>query len=77
MALKILVSAGEASGDLYAASLVTELRRSLPEALFFGCAGPRMRAAGVRPVVDAASLSVVGLVEVLAHIPVFTVSTGK
>ncbi|HSW48549.1 MAG TPA: hypothetical protein VLH09_00160, partial [Bryobacteraceae bacterium] len=67
--LKILVSAGEASGDLYAASLVAELRRRLPGADFFGCAGPRMRAAGVRQVVDAASLSVVGLVEVVKHIP--------
>ena len=69
MAPKILVSAGEASGDLYAACLVRELGRSLPGAQFFGCAGPRMRAAGVRTVVDAASLSVVGLVEVLGHIP--------
>ncbi len=69
MAPKILVSAGEASGDLYAASLVRELSLSLPGARFFGCAGPRMRAAGVREVVDAASLAVVGLAEVLAHIP--------
>ena len=69
MAPKILVSAGEASGDLYAACLVGELARSLPGAQFFGCAGPRMRAAGVRTVVDAASLSVVGLVEVLGHLP--------
>ena len=66
---KILVSAGEASGDLYAAQLVGCLRHDLPDAEFFGCAGPRMRAAGVRPVVDAARLSVVGLLEVVAHIP--------
>jgi lipid-A-disaccharide synthase len=66
---KILVSAGEASGDLYAAKLVECLRRELPDAEFFGCAGPRMRAAGVRAVVDAARLSVVGLLEVVAHIP--------
>ena len=44
---KILVSAGEASGDLYASQLVTALRRIYPDADFFGCAGPRMRAAGV------------------------------
>lgn len=66
---KILVSAGEASGDLYAAQLVEQLRRDLPDAGFFGCAGLRMRAAGVRPVVDAASLAVVGLLEVVRHIP--------
>ncbi len=69
MDLKILVSAGESSGDLYAASLVEALRERLPEVEFFGCAGPRMQQAGVRPVVDAASLSVVGLFEVLTHIP--------
>jgi lipid-A-disaccharide synthase len=66
---KILVSAGEASGDLYAALLVEELRRLWPDAAFFGCTGPRWRAAGVQTVVDAASLAVVGLVEVIAHIP--------
>jgi len=66
---KILVSAGEASGDLYAALVVEELRRSQPGAEFFGCTGPRLRAAGVRTVVDAASLAVVGLVEVVGHIP--------
>jgi lipid-A-disaccharide synthase len=65
----ILVSAGEASGDLYASALVTALRRIHPEVAFFGCTGERMRAAGVETVVDAASLSVVGLVEVVKHIP--------
>jgi lipid-A-disaccharide synthase len=66
---KILVSAGEASGDLYAALLVEELRRAWPDAAFFGCTGPRLRAAGVQTAVDAASLAVVGLLEVIAHIP--------
>ncbi|QOY84997.1 lipid-A-disaccharide synthase [Paludibaculum fermentans] len=69
MSLKILVSAGEASGDRYAAGVVAALRRQRPDADFFGCTGLEMRAAGVRTVVDAASLSVVGLVEVLHHIP--------
>ena len=66
---KILVSAGEASGDLYASLVVDELRRRIPDAEFFGCTGPRLRAAGVETVVDAASLAVVGLVEVISHIP--------
>jgi len=66
---RILVSAGEASGDHYAAGVVTHLRRLLPGVEFFGCTGAEMRAAGVRTVVDSASLSVVGLVEVLRHIP--------
>ncbi|HYZ86953.1 MAG TPA: lipid-A-disaccharide synthase [Bryobacteraceae bacterium] len=66
---KILVSAGEASGDLYASELIRALRGRYPDAEFFGCTGPRMRAQGVRTVVDSASLAVVGLVEVIAHIP--------
>ena len=69
MALKILVSAGEASGDRYAAELVAELRQRIPDAEFFGSAGPHMRDAGVEPVIRSESLSVVGLVEVLRHIP--------
>jgi lipid-A-disaccharide synthase len=66
---KILVSAGEASGDLYASLVVEELRRIYPDAEFFGCTGPLLRKAGVRTLVDAASLAVVGLLEVVAHIP--------
>jgi lipid-A-disaccharide synthase len=69
MPLKILVSAGEASGDLYASELVKALARRWPTAEFFGCAGPRMQRAGVRPVIDAHKLAVVGLVEVVRHIP--------
>jgi lipid-A-disaccharide synthase len=69
VAPKVLISAGEPSGDLYAAGLVDALRRRRPDLQFFGCAGPRMQKAGVRAVVDAHSLAVVGLVEVLAHIP--------
>ena len=66
---KILISAGEPSGDRYAAALVESLRRRHPTLEFFGCAQPRMLAAGVRPVMDAAKLHVVGLFEVITHIP--------
>jgi lipid-A-disaccharide synthase len=66
---KILISAGEASGDLYASLVAEEMRRAWPDAEFFGCTGPNLRAAGVRTVVDAASLAVVGLLEVISHIP--------
>jgi lipid-A-disaccharide synthase len=65
----LLVSAGEASGERYAAALVRALRTAHPELSFFGCAGPDMRAAGVEAVVESEALSVVGLVEVLHHIP--------
>ena len=49
--------------------LVEELRRMWPDTRFFGCAGPRMRAAGVEAVIEAESLAVVGLVEVVSHLP--------
>lgn len=62
---RIFISAGEASGDLYASRVVA----AMPEVEFFGCAGPRMQAEGVRAVVDSRSIAVVGIVEVLAHIP--------
>jgi lipid-A-disaccharide synthase len=62
---RIFISAGEASGDLYASRVV----RAMPGVEFFGCAGPRMQAEGVRAVVDSRSIAVVGIVEVLAHIP--------
>lgn len=67
--MRVLISAGEASGDLYASRVVEALRARHPDAGFFGCAGPRMQAAGVRAIVDARSLAVVGIVEVIAHLP--------
>ncbi len=67
--MRILVSAGEASGDRYAAGVVSALKRALPDAHFFGCGGPRMRQAGVQAVVRTEDLAVVGLFEVLRHVP--------
>jgi lipid-A-disaccharide synthase len=69
VARKILISAGEASGDFYAAGLIEALRRRRADLDFFGCAQPRMRALGVRQAMDAEKLGVVGLVEVLSHLP--------
>jgi lipid-A-disaccharide synthase len=69
MPLDILISAGEASGDYYAAELLKHLRARLPEATFFGCAGPQLRAAGVEAVVRTEDLAVVGLIEVVQHLP--------
>jgi lipid-A-disaccharide synthase len=67
--VEFLVSAGEASGDMYAAGVVERLRSYFPSAQFYGCAGPQLQALGVKPVIDAANLSVVGLAEVVAHLP--------
>jgi len=65
----ILISAGEPSGDHYAGELARLLRARWPECVFFGCAGPKMRAAGVDAVVRTEDLSVVGLLEVVEHLP--------
>lgn len=69
MPRKILISATESSGDLAASGLVQALRRVWPDADFFGCAGPRMRAEGVRAVICMEALNVVGLIEVVPHLP--------
>jgi lipid-A-disaccharide synthase len=65
----ILISAGEASGDYYAALLLTELRRRWPATDFFGCAGAQLRAAGLREIIRAEDLAVVGIAEVVGHLP--------
>jgi lipid-A-disaccharide synthase len=67
--MKVFISAGEDSGDQYGAALVSVLQRRWESSVFFGCAGPRLRAAGVHPVVSAERLAVVGLVEVAGHLP--------
>ncbi len=69
MGARLLVSAGEPSGDLYASELVRALRRRNPGMEFFGCPGPRMREAGVEQAADFSKLAVAGLVEVVSHIP--------
>ena len=66
--LFILV-AGEASGDLLGANLIAGLRERFPTAHFAGIGGPRMAAAGMEIWHPADKLSVMGLVEVLAHLP--------
>lgn len=62
-----MIVAGEASGDIYGAQLVTEAARLSPGLRFFGIGGERMREAGVETLVDSADMAVVGLVEVLRH----------
>jgi len=69
----IFISAGEASGEHYGALLATELRRQLsadglPVELT-GMGGPRMAAAGVNCIVRAEDMAVMGLTEVVLHLP--------
>jgi lipid-A-disaccharide synthase len=70
-ATRILVSAGEASGDTYGAQLLHALRRMAPERKLetFGLGGEAMRAAGFEAVVHARDVAVAGLAEVVKHLP--------
>ena len=67
--LHIALLAGEASGDLLGAPLLQALRERLPHARFSGVGGPAMQAAGLHSLIDMERLSVMGLVEVLRHLP--------
>lgn len=71
--IKLMIIAGEASGDAHAASLVAALRTDAAgrEISFFGSAGPRMREAGVESVVDADKFAIVGVPEVVKALPMF------
>ncbi len=66
--IPLLISAGEASGDMYAARLATALQQRMDVALF-GMGGPQMRAAGVEIITDYSEVSVVGITEVLKRLP--------
>ena len=88
--VQVLISAGEASGEMYGAQLIEALRRrasisarvvtglslvptgqspATTQLTFFGAGGERMRAAGCEIIVDAKDLAVVGITEILSHLP--------
>ena len=66
--IPLLLSAGEASGDMYAARLAAALKRRLDVSIF-GMGGPQMRASGVEIIIDYSEVSVVGITEVLKRLP--------
>jgi lipid-A-disaccharide synthase len=65
---KILIIAGEASGDLHGSNLVKALKEQDPSITVYGVGSRRMREAGVTMLADASEISVVGATEVLTHI---------
>ena len=68
--MRLLISAGEASGEMYGAALLEALGRLTPGPVeAFGLGGERMRAAGCDTVVDAKDVAVVGIAEVATHLP--------
>jgi lipid-A-disaccharide synthase len=67
--LRVALVAGEHSGDTLGAALITALRERVPGVSCFGVAGPKMIAAGCEAVAASEELAVMGLAEVLGHLP--------
>jgi lipid-A-disaccharide synthase len=67
--MRFALVAGEASGDILGAALIQALRQRYPQATFYGVAGPRMQAAGCEVLESIDALSVMGLTEVVRHLP--------
>lgn len=65
---QILISAGEASGDMYAARLATALK-ARADVQLFGMGGKHMREAGVELVADCSEVALVGIVEIAKKLP--------
>ena len=66
---RVLVVTGEASGDLLGANMLKAAAQVAPELEFYGIGGPRMKAAGCRILRPASDLAVMGLFEVVKHLP--------
>jgi len=77
LARRIMIVAGEASGDIYGADLAREALKLDPNLHFFGIGGARMREVGIEILVDSADMAVVGLVEVLKHFDVISTAFLK
>jgi lipid-A-disaccharide synthase len=69
LANSIFISAGEASGEAYGAQLIHAARKLGGAVEFFGLGGPKMRAAGCDIAVESHDVAVVGLAEVVRHLP--------
>ena len=66
--MKIMLSAGEASGDLHGEGLARAIRRLRPEAELIGFGGPKMAEAGVRLCADMREYSIMGVWEVIKNL---------
>jgi lipid-A-disaccharide synthase len=70
-ATRLMIVAGEASGDAHAAALVRAMREAAPQLEFFGATGPLLRDAGVESIARSDDLSILGLVEIGRALPKF------
>ncbi|OQY29391.1 MAG: lipid-A-disaccharide synthase [Candidatus Cloacimonetes bacterium 4572_55] len=69
MKKKILIVAGEASGDLHGGNLIKSMRRRASDLEFIGIAGDSMRKAGAHPVYHSSEVAFMGYIEVIKHLP--------
>ncbi|MFA4991324.1 MAG: lipid-A-disaccharide synthase [Candidatus Omnitrophota bacterium] len=69
--IRVMIIAGEASGDLQAANLVRALKTINPHFEFFGLGSKKMQAEGVKIIYDMSQLAVVGFFEVIKHLGAF------
>lgn len=68
---RILLAAGEPSGDAHGGAVAREIRRRWPDAELWGLGGPHMAGAGVELLADVRDLAVLGLAEVAGRLPFF------
>lgn len=67
--MRVMIIAGEASGDLHGAGVVRELKRRFPNADIYGIGGEKMKAAGMQLIFHVRELAFMGFLEVLKHLP--------
>ncbi len=67
--IKVMLSAGEISGDMHGAALAKELKNLNRNIFLFGMGGERMRSAGVELIYDLSSKGTVGIIEILKFLP--------
>ncbi|MFN7981627.1 MAG: lipid-A-disaccharide synthase [Vicinamibacterales bacterium] len=77
MSLRLLLSCGETSGDMYAGALTRELRRLVPDLDIAGLAGPEFARAGGRIIEDYRGLSVTGFTEIVSAVPRLRNAKGR
>ena len=75
--LKFFLIAGEPSGDIHGANLITEIRKNEPNSSFMGLGGDKMEAAGMKLIHHINVLSVMGFLEVLKYLPRFLKIMGE